>query len=63
MTRRDDEELWYYCLSDHTVRQGKHAHAFDRMGPYPDKRSAERALEIAKERNAAADREDEKWRG
>lgn len=63
MSTREDENLWYYCLSDHSVRQGKEARGLDRMGPYPDRASAEQALEIAKARNAAADREDEKWRG
>lgn len=32
-----------------------------RMGPYPDRASAEKALQIAAERNKAADRADEEW--
>jgi hypothetical protein len=61
MGNRDDENLWYYCLNDHTVRQGKEARGLDRMGPYPDRESAQNALEIAKARNAAADSDDAKW--
>ncbi|AEF39699.1 MULTISPECIES: hypothetical protein [Hoyosella] len=58
---RDDDQ-WYYCVTDGTVRQGKESRGLDRMGPYPDRAAAERALEIAKERNRAADESDEEWR-
>ncbi|NLU82846.1 hypothetical protein [Rhodococcus sp. HNM0569] len=57
----DPEELWYYNVEDGTVAQGLQAPARSRMGPYPDRDSAQRALDIAKERNKAADREDEEW--
>ncbi|QKT06017.1 hypothetical protein HUN08_01540 [Gordonia sp. X0973] len=52
------DEQWYYEISTGTVTQGKHGSVFDRMGPYPDEETARRALEIAKERNAAADEDD-----
>ncbi len=58
---RDDDDQWYYCLSDHSVRRGKEAPALDRMGPYRDKAAAERALQTAKERNDAADAADREW--
>ena len=56
-----DDKDWFFCLSDHTVRQGKQARGVDRMGPYPSKQAAEQALEIARARNKAADDADKKW--
>lgn len=56
-----DDEQWYFRISDKTVVQGKDAGAMDRMGPYPDRSTAERALEIAAERNKKADDADESW--
>ncbi|WP_188827945.1 FUSC family protein [Nocardia camponoti] len=53
----DDD--WYYCIKHGTAEQGKNCWFGDRMGPYPDKATAERALEIAKARNKAADDEDD----
>ncbi|MCW4355350.1 hypothetical protein ONR57_18775 [Hoyosella sp. YIM 151337] len=57
-----DEDQWYYCVKDGSVRQGKESRGLERMGPYPDRATAARALEIAKERTRAADEADEKWR-
>ncbi|MFT4088184.1 MAG: hypothetical protein QM658_13745 [Gordonia sp. (in: high G+C Gram-positive bacteria)] len=53
------DDQWYYRLSTGEVSQGKAANVFDRMGPYPDEATARRALDIAKERNAAADSQDD----
>ena len=50
---------WYYDVSTKEVSQGKVSHALNRMGPYPDEATARRAIEIAEERNKAADAEDE----
>ncbi|MFC0315823.1 hypothetical protein ACFQNE_15425 [Gordonia phosphorivorans] len=50
---------WYYDVSTGEVSQGKATHALTRMGPYASEDEARRALEIAAERNAAADAEDE----
>lgn len=58
----DPQTAWYYNLSDGSVSQGPARSTFDRMGPYPSKETAEAALEIARERNKAADDEDRKWR-
>lgn len=55
------DEQWYYRISDKTVAQGKDASAMDRMGPYPDRATAEQALLIAAERTKAADEADEEW--
>ena len=57
----DDDKQWYFSLSDGSVSQGKAANVFDRMGPYPDRESAERALQTAAERNKAADAADDEW--
>ncbi|PTR32109.1 hypothetical protein C8K36_1011159 [Rhodococcus sp. OK519] len=57
----DDDNQWYFSLSDGSVSQGKAANVFDRMGPYPDRESAERALQTAADRNKAADDADDEW--
>ncbi|QBJ94940.1 hypothetical protein ERC79_02395 [Rhodococcus sp. ABRD24] len=57
----DKDTQWYFNLSDGSVSQGKDSDVFDRMGPYPDRESAERALQTAAERNKAADDVDAEW--
>lgn len=57
----DDDKQWYFSLRDGSVSQGKTVDVFDRMGPYPDRESAERALQIAAERTKAADDADDEW--
>lgn len=57
----EDDNSWYYDISTKQVLQGKQTNALNRMGPYPDKATAEQALEIAAERNRAADSDDEKY--
>ncbi|OXR44635.1 hypothetical protein B7C42_03429 [Nocardia cerradoensis] len=54
----DSDEKWYYCLKHHRAEQGKRCWFADRMGPYPDRATAERALEIVRERNAREDARD-----
>ncbi len=48
-------------MSTGKVSQGKDPGALNRMGPYPDKDTAERALQIAAERTKAADKADDEW--
>ncbi|MEV6070032.1 hypothetical protein AB0L82_26075 [Nocardia sp. NPDC052001] len=55
----DEDNQWYYCIDHHRAEQGKQCWVGGRMGPYPDKATAERALEIAKARNKAADADDD----
>jgi hypothetical protein len=55
------DEQWFYCLKHHTVEGPDGCRAADRLGPYPDKETASRALEIARERTEAADRSDAEW--
>lgn len=54
-----EDEEWYFDLSTGDVTKGKIANVFDRMGPYPDEATARRALEIAAQRNAAADEDED----
>jgi hypothetical protein len=54
---------WYYCTKHGTVEHGEVCRASDRLGPYPDKATAARALEIARERTKAADAADRAWNG
>lgn len=52
---------WYYCLRHDQVEPKAGCRAADRLGPYPDRETAARALEIAKQRTQAADEADERW--
>ncbi|GAB3212929.1 hypothetical protein ABZ412_20410 [Nocardia sp. NPDC005746] len=54
-----EDNQWYYCISHHKAEQGKSCWVGDRMGPYPDQATAERALDIVRERNRRADQEDD----
>ncbi|GAA2545007.1 hypothetical protein [Pseudonocardia hydrocarbonoxydans] len=58
------DEEWYYSLIDgRVVSADDGVRAADRLGPYPDRESAARALEIARERTEANDRADREWNG
>ena len=57
----DDDKQWYFDLADGSVHQGKVGDVFTRMGPYPDRATAERALEIAAARTKSADDADDEW--
>jgi len=53
-------ERFYYCLNHHAVEEKVGCRAADRLGPYPTREEAERALEKVKERNEAWDN-DPNW--
>ncbi|MBM7460418.1 hypothetical protein ACIBED_04770 [Rhodococcus coprophilus] len=55
------DDGWYFDVKTGKVTQGKDPNALNRMGPYPDRETAMRALEIAAARNKAADDADEEW--
>ncbi|MDN5750247.1 MAG: hypothetical protein L0H64_17330 [Pseudonocardia sp.] len=55
------DEQWYYSLIDGRVVRADEVRAADRLGPYPDRETAARALEIARERTEANDRADREW--
>lgn len=48
-------ERFYYCLKHHGVEGANGCPARDRLGPYPTRAEAERALEKVQERNEAWD--------
>ncbi|MCX2731836.1 hypothetical protein OOZ19_16465 [Saccharopolyspora sp. NFXS83] len=54
-------EGWYFCLKHQQVEPAAGCRAADRLGPYPDRATAEHALELAKERTDAADEADRRW--
>ncbi|MGH3861991.1 hypothetical protein [Actinokineospora sp.] len=54
---------WYYNTRTGQVEHGEVGRAIDRLGPYPDRATAERALQIARERTEAADKADRAWSG
>ncbi|MBC7301706.1 MAG: hypothetical protein H5T78_12190 [Nocardia sp.] len=54
-----EDNKWYYCIKHHRAEQGKGCWVADRLGPYPDQATAEKALEIVKARNKAADDQDD----
>jgi hypothetical protein len=63
MTDPNPDPGWYYCTKHHRVEHGMTCRAADVLGPYPDKATAERAFEIARERTKAADEADRGWSG
>jgi hypothetical protein len=63
MTDPNPDPGWYYCTKHNRVEHGMTCRAVDTLGPYPDKATAERALDIAKERTKTADAADRKWDG
>ncbi|MGQ0837701.1 hypothetical protein [Actinokineospora sp.] len=62
---RDDnpDPGWYFNTRTGEVEHGHLSRSIDRLGPYPDRETAARALEIARERTAAADKADRAWNG
>ncbi|MBE1577718.1 hypothetical protein ACFORH_11040 [Amycolatopsis roodepoortensis] len=55
------EQDWYFNTRTGEVERGRRSRGVDLLGPYPDEETARRALEIARERTAAADRADTEW--
>jgi hypothetical protein len=53
---------FYYNLATGQVEEGKISGADDRMGPYPTREAAAKALDAAAARNAAADEAERAWR-
>lgn len=55
------DEKFYFNPTTGEVTQGKVASWDNRMGPYDTREEAAHALEIAAQRNKAADKADEDW--
>jgi len=52
---------WYWCTDHDRVEEELGCRAEVRLGPYPTREAAERALDTVAERNARFDEEDEQW--
>jgi hypothetical protein len=52
---------YYWCTDHHAVEEEDGCRAEVRLGPYPTRETAARALESVAERNARLDAEDEAW--
>jgi hypothetical protein len=61
MVDNNPDPGWYFCTKHNTVEHGSVCRAADRLGPYPDRETASRALEIAKERTKAWDKAERDW--
>ncbi|MFT4083378.1 MAG: hypothetical protein QM638_12405 [Nocardioides sp.] len=59
MSESTEGKFWY-CLKHHAVEPTDGCNIADRLGPYPTREEAERALEKVAERNAAWDN-DPNW--
>ncbi|MBV9446812.1 MAG: hypothetical protein JO345_13080 [Streptosporangiaceae bacterium] len=55
----DHEHEWWYCLRHHTVESyDSDCPGKDRLGPYPTREAAARALETVQRRNEEWDSQD-----
>ena len=52
---------WYYCLEHDAVEPELGCRMTERLGPYPTREEAARALETVERRNRAWDGDDERW--
>ncbi|HEY0484695.1 MAG TPA: hypothetical protein VGD72_00425 [Mycobacteriales bacterium] len=58
----DVEQQYYFCLKHNTVESGDSlCKSADRLGPYPDRATAERALDTVQQRNESWDAEDRRF--
>ena len=53
-----DEQQWWFCLKHNTVEADDGCLAKDRLGPYPSREAAARALDTVKDRNKEWDAQD-----
>lgn len=61
MADNNPDPGWYFCTKHNTVEHGNVCRSADRLGPYPDRETAGRALEIAKARTEAWDKAERNW--
>ena len=55
----DGKQQWWFCLKHKTVEPEAGCPAKDRLGPYPSREQAARALETARRRNQQWDAADD----
>jgi hypothetical protein len=57
-----EKQQFYWCLKHNTVEAGDAlCKSAERLGPYPDRASAERALDTVRQRNESWEAEDTRW--
>lgn len=61
MADNNPDPGWYFCTKHNRVEHGEVCPAIDRLGPYPDRETAENALEIARKRTEAWDKSERDW--
>jgi len=54
----ETEQRWWYCVRHHRVEPEDGCPGKDRLGPYPSRQEAARALETVRERNEQWDAAD-----
>jgi hypothetical protein len=54
----EGEQNWYFCLVHNTVEPEDGCAGKERLGPYPTREAAARALETVQERNKEWDAQD-----
>ena len=54
----DGDDRWWYCLTHSRVEHGPGCPDKDRLGPYPTREAAARALETVQDRNKQWDAQD-----
>ena len=54
----DTEQHWWFCLTHHAGRARRGMPGKDRLGPYPTREDAARALETVRRRNEEWDAQD-----
>lgn len=59
--RPDQEHAYYYNTKTHEVEYGMLSSFTYRLGPYPTRKAAEHAHEIAQARNEAWNAEERRW--
>lgn len=61
MADNNPDPGWYFCTKHNRVEHGEVCPAIDRLGPYPDRETAENALEIARKRTESWDKSERDW--
>ncbi|MGJ7440569.1 SPOR domain-containing protein [Aquipuribacter sp. MA13-6] len=57
----EDTQQFWFNTETKQVEQGRQSHYTNRMGPYPTREAASKALETAAARTEKWDEEDEGW--
>ena len=55
----DEQQRWWFCLKHRAVEPDAGCAGKDRLGPYPTREAAAKALETARRRNEEWDAQDD----